>query len=298
MTCRIPASENGQLLKAFLLRRLGLSRAELISLKQKEHGILLNGQPVTVRAVLSEGDLLTLDRGDAVPSRSVLPRPIPVEILFENEDLLAVNKPAGMPTHPSHTHQEDTLANAVAYLFGERQIPFVFRAVNRLDRDTSGLVLITKNRGAAFRLSRLMEAGSIRKTYLAVVIGEITEPGTVRKAIRRREESRIEREVCADEEGQSAVTHYRPIAVGHGLTLLEVSPETGRTHQIRVHLASVGHPICGDTLYGDPVGSPLIGRQALHAHRLEGPLFPSAPDAAFTAPPPADLEALIRRITE
>ncbi len=292
MTYTIEAEHHGWTLLPYLRRVLALSRAEVTSLKQKERGILLNGERVTVRAVLREGDVLFLDRADGASGESVLPRPIPLEILYEDDDLIAVNKPAGMPTHPSHGHQEDTLANGLAYLFEGRGVPFVFRAVNRLDRDTSGVVLVAKNRGAAFALSRQLTEGTVEKRYLAVVIGAVSEGGTVAQNIRRREESKMERAVCPPHEGQYAKTDYAPLASRNGLSLLSVAPETGRTHQIRVHLASLGHPICGDTLYGDPVGSPLIGRQALHARSLSF-LRPSDGERiTVTAPLHEDLASL------
>jgi len=292
MTYIIEAEHQGKPLLDYLRRTLGLSRGELTALKQRENGILLNGRHVTVRAILSEGDILVLDRADGQHSEGILPRPLPVAILYEDEDVIAVNKPAGMPTHPSHDHQEDTLANGLSYLFYQRGVPFVFRAVNRLDRDTSGVVLVAKNRGAAFTLSRAMSVGQIAKGYLAVVVGTVTEGGTVEKAIRRRAESLMERIVCPLDEGQYAKTVYEPISTQNGLSLLSVLPETGRTHQIRVHLASEGYPICGDTLYGDPAGSSHIGRQALHALSLTFPRPSDGHPITVTAPPHPDLAAL------
>jgi len=288
----ITSDHHGRTLLDYLRRTLGLSRAELTVLKQKENGIRLNGQHVTVRAILSEGDILTLDRTDSQSSEGILPRPIPVTILYEDDDVIAINKPAGMPTHPSHNHQEDTLANGLTYLFCQRGTPFVFRAVNRLDRDTSGVVLVAKNRGTAFSLSRAMSEGQITKRYLAVVVGTVTEGGTVEKAIRRRAESLMERIVCPLDEGQYAKTVYQPLASQNGLSLLSVMPETGRTHQIRVHLASIGHPICGDTLYGDPNGSPHIERQALHAVSLTFPRPADGKPITVSAPLHPDLAAL------
>lgn len=292
MLYTIDKEHHGKKLLDYLRRTLALSRAELTSLKQKEDGILLNGRHVTVRAVLSEGDILSLHRADAENSGSILPRPLPVEVLYEDDDVIAVNKPAGMPTHPSHDHQEDTLANGLAYRFEQQGIPFVFRAVNRLDRDTSGVVLVAKNRGAAFFLSRAMSEGRIAKRYLAVVTGTVTEEGAAEKHIRRRAESQMERIVCPPDEGQYAKTAYRPLATRKGLSLLSVAPETGRTHQIRVHLASEGYPICGDTLYGDPAGSPHIKRQALHALSLTFPRPSDGEDVTVQAPLHPDLAAL------
>ena len=292
MSYIITKEHHGRMLLDFLRQTLGLSRGELTTLKQKEHGILLNGTRVTVRTILSEGDVLVLDRADGQSSDRVLPRPIPLSVLYEDEDIIALNKPAGMPTHPSHDHQEDTLANGLAYLFDQREAPFVFRAVNRLDRDTSGIVLVAKNRGSAFALSRAMSEGKIAKTYLAVVVGTVAADGAVEKAICRRAESLMERIVCPPSEGQYAKTVYHPIAAQNGLSLLSVHPLTGRTHQIRVHLASIGYPICGDTLYGDPAGSPHIGRQALHALSLTFPRPSDGEVITVSAPLHTDLAVL------
>jgi len=293
MTYTIDAEHHGKTLLDYLRRTLGLSRGELTALKQRENGIRLNGKHVTVRAILAAGDTLDLDRADGQHSEGILPRPLPVEILYEDGDVIAVNKPAGMPTHPSHDHQEDTLANGLCYLFEQRGVPFVFRAVNRLDRDTSGVVLVAKNRGAAFTLSRAMSEGQIAKGYLAVVVGTVTAGSTVEKAIRRRTESLMERIVCPLSEGQYAKTVYQPLATQNGLSLLSVLPETGRTHQIRVHLASEGYPICGDTLYGDPAGSPHIGRQALPAVSLPFPRPSDGMPLTVSAPLHTDLAALV-----
>jgi 23S rRNA pseudouridine1911/1915/1917 synthase len=294
LTYSVTAIHDGQKLLDYLKNELRLSRAEVTALKGKEQGIVLNGTRVTVRAILHEGDVLVLDRADGEASDSVLPRPIPVEILYEDDDLIAVNKAAGMPTHPSHDHQEDTLANGLAYRFESLGVPFVFRAVNRLDRDTSGVVLIAKNRGAAFLLSRQLTEGQVEKTYLAVATGTVAEAGTVEQHIRRREESKMERTVCPPEEGRYAKTEYEPLAHQNGLTLLRVKPITGRTHQIRVHMAFLGHPLCGDTLYGDPAGSPLIGRQALHAHTLSFLRPADGERITVTAPLHPDLASLAR----
>ena len=292
----ITKAEEGTLLREYLRKTLGLSRAELTVLKQRDEGILLNGIRVTVRAVLHEGDILTLDRVDKTSSEAVVPRNLPLSILYEDEDLIAVNKPPFMPTHPSHGHYEDTLANALAFHFAAAGEPFVFRAVNRLDRDTSGIVLVAKNRGAAFRLSQAIAGGEVEKRYLALAIGKIAHSGTVDANIRRRTESMIERTVCPPTEGQSAKTDYRPLTGNESLTLLEVMPITGRTHQIRVHMASLGHPLLGDTLYGNPSPSPLIARQALHAVSLTFHRPSDGETITVTAPLPPDMAAIVQTL--
>ncbi len=294
----ISSGFRGKTVSDYLKKTLALSRAEIVRLKSRERGILLNGVRVTVRAVLSEGDVLSLDRADSAEeeNRLLIPVCLPLEILYEDEDMIAVNKPCGMPTHPSRGHREDTLANALAFYFAEQRRPFIFRAVNRLDRDTSGVVLVAKNRFAAFRLSEEIASGRTQKEYLAVADGLLSEGGRITAAIRRRQESIIERVVCPEGEGQYAETVYLPIASDGAMTLLRVFPVTGRTHQIRVHLAHIGHPICGDTLYGPPEGCSAIGRQALHCAGLTVCRVSDGEPISLTAPLHDDFRALADRI--
>lgn len=256
----------------YLKKTLMMSRAEISSLKKKELGMVLNGRRVTVRAILSEGDTLFLDRSDGEDNLNdnIVPTDLPIDVILENDDIIAVNKPYAMPTHPSHGHYDDTLANALVHYFMKKDVPFVFRAISRLDRDTSGVVLVAKSKASAYPLSKLISEGRINKIYTAIVEGKISSPGVITKNIKRRQESIIERVVCPEGEGQYCETHYTPIASDGRYTLLSVSPKTGRTHQIRVHMASIGHPIVGDTLYG--CESDLINRQALHCSSLEIPL--------------------------
>lgn len=272
---------DGKTVKTFV-SKLNISRSELIRLKSRENGILLNGVHATVRAVLKTGDVLSLQREDFEENsnENIVPSDIPVDIIYEDNDVLAVNKPQGMPTHPSHGHFTDTLANALAFEFLKRGTPFVFRAVNRLDRDTGGIVLVAKNKGAAFAFSKLMTEGKIEKEYLALAEGVVNEPFSVDKNIKRRQESIIERVVCPENEGQTALTRFYPLGNIGGNTLLRCVPITGRTHQIRVHLASVGHPIIGDGLYGKesteyPFQQLFCTKLTLHA--AEGDIVITAP---------------------
>lgn len=295
----IDAGNDGRKLLDYLRKTLGLSRACVTSLKQKERGIELNGEHVTVRAVLRTGDVLSLETEDSADdeNENVVPADIPIEILYEDNDIAAVNKPSGMPTHPSHGHYDDTLANALAYRYRGQKTPFVFRAVNRLDRDTSGIVLVARNRDAAYKMSKQMAQGGIKKTYTAIVTGEVREAGTVNANIKRRTESIITRCVCGDGEGQSAVTEYEPILVSKEMTALKIRLHTGRTHQIRVHTAYMGHPVVGDTLYGDPAGSPYISRQALHCSELSF-VTPSGKTVTLNAPLFPDMEKVVSKIRE
>lgn len=274
----IPTACDGLLLRTYLSRELGLSRRTLAHLKQRKDGILLDGHHVTVRTVLKAGQRLTLSLDDADAQTSVIPNGTMPPILYEDDDILICNKPGNMPTHPSHGHFDDTLANAVAAYDMDRtgHAP-VFRPVNRLDRETSGTVLIARNRRAAAKLSEQMQKKHIQKTYLAILDG-VPSPvqGKIDLPIRRAAESIILREVCSPDAvgAQSALTNYRVLCEwsdgSHRRCLVLAEPHTGRTHQLRVHFAHLGAPIAGDGLYGrrDIPSAYIPVRQCLHALSL------------------------------
>ena len=286
MKTAIPREYEGKPLLAFLRNELKISGRLLTRLKQTEDGITVNGEHVTVRHTVKCGDVLVLKDWDCKPSEHIIPRELPVSVVFENDELIALNKPPHMPTHPSHGHFDDTLANALAHLF--RDTPFVFRPVNRLDRDTSGIVLAAKDQRTAAHLAESMCRGGFEKMYIAILDGELLEGGIIDAHIRRDRESIIIRRVCdpAEDGAQLAVTEYCVLDVKNGHTLVLVKPKTGRTHQIRVHFASLGTPITGDDLYGRP--SPLIDRQALHAYSLEF-CNTGGEKLCLTAPLPEDM---------
>lgn len=263
----ITSEYDGYLLKYYLLGKCKISHNLLTRLKKLENGIMLNGRPVRVREILHTGDILELDTDDKEGS-DILPIKTSVmpDILYEDDDMMILNKPPHMPTHPSHDHYDDTLANAVAYIFSCRGECIKFRAITRLDKDTSGAVLIAKNARAAAYLSDLMASGKIQKTYTAICEGIPPESFTIDKHIKREAESIITRTVCDEGDGQAALTHFKRIGTHNGRSILKVTPMTGRTHQIRVHVAYAGYPIVGDFLYGSE--SVDISRQALHASSL------------------------------
>lgn len=235
----IEEKDNGKMLRAFL-REQGVSSALSAKLKRREHGMLQNGEQVTVRAVLHTGDILELAVEDCGEQGSVVPRELPVSVILETEDFLVVNKGADMPTHPSHGHFEDTLANALSFRYAAGGVSFRPRFVNRLDRNTTGLVLVARHALAASALGTSMARGEIRKTYLALVHGRLDAPVTVESGIRRREESIIFREVCPVGEGEYAKTVAEPLAWRDELSLVRLIPHTGRTHQLRVHMRRWG----------------------------------------------------------
>ncbi len=235
--------ENGLLLREFLTSKK-LSRA-LIK-KAKYGGISVNGEAVTVRRVLKTGDKILIKMPIAC-SESIKPIDIPVNIVYEDEFLIVADKPTEMPTHPSKGNSLPTLANAIMAYMGH---DFVFRAINRLDRDTSGLVLIAKDAHSAAKLSVSMKNHKIVKKYLAIVSGIPKESeGMIEAPIKRESENSVKRIVSPL--GKYALTEYKILKSKDNSSLLEVTLHTGRTHQIRVHLSHIGHPLIGDFLYGE-----------------------------------------------
>lgn len=228
----------------YLKRRVGFS-STLVT-KVKFGGVAINGTVVTMRALVRNGDVISIQFPEE-ESENVEPIDIPLEVLYEDEHILAVNKPSDMPTHPSKGNSLPTLANAVRAYLGH---PFVFRAVNRLDRGTAGIVIIAKNPFAAAKLGRAMKERKINKKYLALVSGipEKSE-GRIDAPIARETEGNIKRVVRED--GKRAITDYKVVkTTDDGNSLCEIVLHTGRTHQIRVHMAHIGHSLVGDFLYG------------------------------------------------
>ena len=281
------------------IKTLSLSSKMIKYLKYRESGILVNGKRVTVRYILQLGDELSLALDDTESSETATPSNIPIDIVYEDDSIVVVNKPPFMPTHPSHGHHDDTLANALAYYYQSKGIPFVFRPINRLDRNTSGLVIVAKNKIAAAKMTEYMKAHRIKKSYIALLKGSLPEPseiimencslmGIIDKHLHRTAKSIIVREICSPEtpDADRAITHYKITGKNEHCTIVEAFPITGRTHQLRVHFASLGHPIIGDDLYGE--SDEFIDRHALHAHTLT---FPSldGKEIHLTAPLPSDI---------
>jgi 23S rRNA pseudouridine1911/1915/1917 synthase len=233
----------------YLRRECGLSHRQISRLKQIAGGMTVNGQHLRSVDIVKPGDVIRLHMID---SANIAPNPaLSVPVAFEDGDVRFFDKPAGMPIHPSQGHRADTLGNAFAAMFpGE-----TFRPVNRLDANTSGLTAAAKHAIAAAQIPARIE-----KTYQAIVTGNPPESGTVDAPLGRTEESIIVRCIRAD--GQRAVTHFRTIRRGKKYCLIELHLETGRTHQIRVHMASLGCPLAGDSLYGGDLSD--IARHALH----------------------------------
>lgn len=291
LTFTVPAEYDERKVLHYLRGSAGLSSRVIRNLKTYEDGILLNGAPVRTIDRLSPGDVLTVnlpadppEQIPPLPDEDFLKGPLP-EVLFEDEDLLIVNKPGTMAVHPSHNHQGDTLANWVTWhLVSEGREPVQFRAVGRLDKGTSGILVCALNAYAADRLQR-----GVTKEYLAVAEGLLEGSGTIDAPIYRPDPILTKRVV--DRRGDPAVTHWEALSSQNGRTLCRVRLETGRTHQIRVHFASVGAPLTGDTLYGTP--SEEIGRHALHCARAQLTHPVTGAVLKLEAPLPEEMERLL-----
>ena len=260
-----------------------LSRSYLQKLL-KEQMVSVNGKAVRANYKTQTGDEIMLQVPD-MQTPDIQPEDIALDILYEDEDILVLNKPADMPVHPSAGNYENTLANGVAWYYKQQGKAFVYRCINRLDRDTTGVLVLAKNPLSGALLSAQMKQRQIRRTYLALTDGIPPERGTISAPVARMDASVIIREVNF-ERGEAAVTHYERLAVNNGYALVELHLDTGRTHQIRVHMKYIGCPLPGDFLY-HPVFD-RIGRQALHSFQLEFAHPITGEPMCFLAPVPED----------
>lgn len=287
----VPAAFDGIKAGIFIKTEMEASSALIKRLKKSEDGIKINGKRAYTNEILHTGDEVEINFEDESPSENIIPTKGDIDIIYEDGDLLIINKAAGIPVHPSKGHVADSLANFVAYYFNKKGETPVFRCVTRLDRGTSGVCVIAKNSRAQDILRKEMQNGQTGKKYLAVSVGIFDKKsGIIDRNIRRIPGiTTIKREVC-DGDGKRAVTEYRILKEQNGLSLAEVILHTGRTHQIRVHFAAEGHPLYGDWLYGKE--NEKIGRPALHCAEIT--LF--HPDTkeklCFSAPLPEDMRSL------
>lgn len=289
-TYTLSQADEGLSIEQFLKTK-GFSHQNIVALKKLPESILVNGRWEYVTCRLSEGDLLEIHLTESESSANILPIYAPLDILYEDEDLLVINKPADMPVHPSMNHYEHTLANAAAYYFSSRGIPYVFRCINRLDRDTTGLTILAKHMVSGSILSRMTAERKIHREYLAIASGHFTAPyGRIDAPIGRVSGSCIERTVDF-EHGEHAVTHYTVLCQKKEYALLSIKLETGRTHQIRVHMKYIGHPLLGDFLYYPDFSR--IQRQALHSFRLSFHHPITGVPMEFLAPLPKDMQDLL-----
>lgn len=237
----------------------------LLTKLKKYNRIFLNDKPVYVTEKVSIGDILKVNMNFEETSDNIVPTKMNFDIVFEDEYFLIINKPANIPVHPSCNHYENSLSNGVKYYFDSINLKRKIRPINRLDKDTSGLVIFAKNEYIQEALIRQMKSNVFKKEYIAILESNLTEKfGTINAPIARKPGSIMEREIS--ENGEVATSHFELIKNFEKYSMVKYTLETGRTHQLRVHSKHIGHPILGDTLYGTQ--STLINRQALHAYRI------------------------------
>lgn len=275
------------------LKKLEFSSQNIIELKKMHRSVLINDEWVHMNYKLQKNQSLTIHIQELESNDKILPINLPFPILYEDEDLVIINKPADMPIHPSQNNYDNTLANAAAYYYEELQhTPFTFRCINRLDRNTTGLTILAKNMYSANVLAGQMQRREIKRLYLALLDGNLNAKyGTIRFPIGRKSGSTIERQIDF-EHGDTAITHYCRLKEFDSYTLAAFQLETGRTHQIRVHMASVNAPLIGDTLYNPKASANKLSRQALHAYRISFIHPITRKRMKFTAPIPEDMLSL------
>ena len=278
----VPLEYDGVRLKSFLRGYCGLSSRLMIKLKRQPMGITNNGLHAIVTDTLNTSDVVRILIPD--DEKQLEPINLPLSVIYEDCDILVVDKPANMPMYPTPGHDSDSLANAVAAYFLNSAQKLAFRPVYRLDKDTTGLVVLAKNSYAAARLS-----GSIQKEYIAVCEGKLSGNGVIREPIGLKEGHRIQREVTSD--GKDAITKWTAICSANRHSMVALELETGRTHQIRVHLAYLGYPLAGDDIYGGSLS--LIARQALHCGKICFIHPVTALKMKFTCDLPSDMQNLL-----
>lgn len=288
-TYKIPTEYDGTPLVSFLKAKQ-YSASVITHLKRTENGILLNGVWGRVRDILHEGNILTITLIESETAENIVPTPLPLHIVYEDEDLMVVNKTADMPIHPSQGNYSNTLANAVAYYYMQKHEPFTYRCINRLDRDTTGLLILAKHMYSASLLSNMIKDREIHREYLAIATGQIPEYGIIEAPIGRAPGSTIERRID-EENGDYSCTHYKRLTYKNGYSLVSLKLDTGRTHQIRVHMKHIGHPLPGDFLYNPDYS--VIKRQALHSYKLSFFHPITGEQMVFTAELPEDMKKII-----
>lgn len=290
LTYDIQKSDDGLRVEQYL-RRQGYSRQNLVELKKMPQSVLVDGQFCQLNERLASHNTLTVHIQERESSLQILPVRLTLDIVYEDEDIIVINKPAGMPVHPSMNNYTNTLANGLAWYYQEQGKPFIFRCTNRLDRDTSGLTVVAKHMLSSNVLSRMTVRHEIRREYLAIVRGHV-EPseGIICAPLSRKTGSIIER-IVDFENGEKAVTHYHAVEENNGHSLVSLVLETGRTHQIRIHMKYLGFPLIGDYLYNPDME--YIQRQALHSCLLAFSHPITGEKLEFTAPLPDDMQKVL-----
>lgn len=273
-----------------VLKEQFLLSDRLITKLKKANKIYLNDLQTYTKKSLTVGDTVSVLIDFEEDNSNIVASNIPLNIIYEDDYLLVLNKPANIAIHPSILHFDNSLSNGVKFYFDKLGLKKKIRIVNRLDRNTSGIVVFAKNEYIQECLIKQMKTKELKKEYLAIAKGILeSKSGTLNFPIARKEGSIIERTVSSD--GDSAITHYDVVKEFNNLSLVHIVLETGRTHQIRVHFSHIGHPILGDTLYGSP--SELINRQALHSYKLTFIHPVTKKVLSLEAPLPNDIENII-----
>ena len=259
----------------------------LITKLKKNKKIYLNDKETFSRQTICNGDIVSFVLDFDEDNSNIVPNNIPLDILYEDDYMLILNKPAGIAIHPSILHYNNSLSNGVKFYFDKLGLKKKIRIVNRLDKNTSGIVVFAKNEYIQECLIKQMKTKELKKEYLAIVCGILeNSSGTLNFPIARKEGSIIER--CVNPNGDPAITHYDVLKTFNNLSLVHIVLETGRTHQIRVHFSYINHPVLGDTLYGNP--SDLIARQALHSYKISFIHPITKENITITAPLPSDMK--------
>ena len=290
LTYTVTPEEDGRMVKGILRGSLQLSYTLLKSLKWRENAILLNGQSVHVNTIVHAGDTVSVVLSERTPREDLYcANAAKPDIVYEDDDLLVLNKPAGVAMHPkSGDASAPSLAAMLTSYLGEGSVPHF---VSRLDKGTSGLLIAAKNGYVHDRLRRALHSSDLRREYRAVAVGRVEPPyGVIDAPIGRAEGSIIRRCVRAD--GLPSLTEYETLQVSGRFTLLRLRPQTGRTHQLRVHMAYLGHPLAGDWRYGTE-DKTLIARPALHSYELWFTQPVTGQKLHFTAPIPQDMQRLM-----
>ena len=292
---KVSKEYEGATIREFLKEDLGLS-SRLIRRSAIEKRILVNKKEVRMRYIVHTGDLVQINL-QSDESQNITPEKMDLDIVYEDEDILVINKKPYMVVHPTKPYQSGTLANGVLFYFKETNQNCIVRLVSRLDMNTSGLIIIAKNQFAHMALSKEMEENNLEKRYLAIVHGNLKEKeGTIDAPIYRPDGEEFGTMRIVDERGQRSITHYKVIESFKDADLVECLLETGRTHQIRVHMKHLGHPIYGDTLYGFEGDEELIPRQALHAYGLDFKSPKTKETLSLRAKLPDDMESLLKKV--
>jgi 23S rRNA pseudouridine1911/1915/1917 synthase len=255
--------------------------------------VAINDLPGRGSSILHENDRIIIDL-ESDETQDIEPQEIPLDVVYEDDDLLIVNKSPFMVVHPTRSHPDNTLANAVMNYFKITKQNCIVRLVNRIDRDTSGLVVIAKSQYSHQAMAKKLDNNEIDKFYIAVVEGKLQDSGVIDMPIDRPFEDSVKRAVTED--GYRAVTHYEVLYSNESMSIVLIKLETGKTHQIRVHMSHIGHPLLGDTLYGTE--SCLINRQALHAYKLKFRKLRTDEECEITAEIPEDIVKLINMVNK